>query len=120
MLDQLALRFLVALVLAPRELALLGRGQQPTVADLADVELERILRRRRGLRDVVGVLFFDVGGLRNELQLRLGGGFGEMVGKRPLLHRAGDIGLRSNGLESVNPPTEGARFGFCNRRAKLC
>ena len=41
-LDQPALRRLVAEVLAARELALLGRRQQPPVADLADVELQRI------------------------------------------------------------------------------
>ena len=44
-LDQLPLRGLVALVLAPCELALLGRRQQAAVADLAHVELERVLRR---------------------------------------------------------------------------
>ena len=44
-LDQLSLRRLVALVLAPGELALLGGCQQAAVADLAHVELEGILRR---------------------------------------------------------------------------
>ena len=44
-LDQPILRLLVALVLAAGELALLGMGQQTPVADLADVELERVLRR---------------------------------------------------------------------------
>ena len=41
-LDQLALGGLVALVLAAGELALLGRREQRPVADLADVELERV------------------------------------------------------------------------------
>ena len=41
-LDQAPLRGLVAEVLAAGELALLGRRQQPAVADLADVELERV------------------------------------------------------------------------------
>ena len=50
-LDQLALGRLVALVLAPCELALLGGGQQAAVADLAHVELERILRRLGDDRD---------------------------------------------------------------------
>ena len=43
-LDQAPLRELVAEVLAPRELALLGRREQPPVADLADVELQRVGR----------------------------------------------------------------------------
>ena len=41
-LDQALLGGLVAEILAPGELALLGRGQQAAVADLADVELERV------------------------------------------------------------------------------
>ena len=48
-LDQALLRGLVAEILAPGELALLGRGQQAPVADLPDVELERI----RGLEPLV-------------------------------------------------------------------
>ena len=54
-LDQATLRLLVALVLAPGELALLGVREQATVADLPDVELERVLRRREGgfWRDLV-------------------------------------------------------------------
>src|SRR2546426_1561637 len=40
-LDQLLLGLLVALVLAPGELALLRGRQEGTVADRADVELER-------------------------------------------------------------------------------
>ena len=49
-------------------------------------------------------------GLREQLplELRLGGGVGEMVGKRPLLHRAGGIGLRTNRLESCQPPDRGS------------
>jgi hypothetical protein len=43
-LDQLPLRLLVALVLAPRELALLRPREQAPVADLANVEPEWILR----------------------------------------------------------------------------
>ena len=43
-LDELALRRRVALVLAPRELALLGRGEQSPVADLAHVQLQRVVR----------------------------------------------------------------------------
>ena len=44
--DQLALGLLVTGVLAARELALLRRGEQAAVTDLADVELERVLRQR--------------------------------------------------------------------------
>ena len=56
-LDQPPLRLLVAGVLAPRELALLGAGQQRAAADRADVELERILRRGGALErlELVGV-----------------------------------------------------------------
>ena len=43
-LDQPPLRLLVAFVLAPRELALLGGREQPSVSDLADVELQRVVR----------------------------------------------------------------------------
>ena len=61
-LDELALRRLVAQVLAPGELALLRRRQEAAVADLADVELQRVVgarpcepwqltRRRRLVRD---------------------------------------------------------------------
>src|SRR6185437_14603202 len=46
-LDQFLLGLLVALVLAPCKLALLGRRQEWPVADRADVKLEGILR---GLR----------------------------------------------------------------------
>ena len=48
-LDQAPLCGLVPKILAPGELALLGRGQQPAVADLADVELQGI----RGLEPLV-------------------------------------------------------------------
>jgi hypothetical protein len=71
-LDQLALRCLVALVLAARELALLGRREQPAVADLAHVELERILRRLGDRND----LFLLVVGLLPGLRLRLRDGLG--------------------------------------------
>ena len=47
-LDELALRGLVALVLAARELPLLGRSQEAAVADLADVELQRVVGARPG------------------------------------------------------------------------
>jgi hypothetical protein len=105
-LDQLALGDLVALVLAPGELALL--------------ELERILGRGRSLFDVVLVDLVDFGGVLHELQLGLGRGLlGQGIWKRPLLHRARGIGLEKNALDPVNPPTEGARFFLCNRRAKL-
>ena len=57
-LDQLPLRFLVAGVLAPGELALFLAREQRPVADLADVEPQRIagrrLRDRSGLLGVVG------------------------------------------------------------------
>ena len=46
-LDQPTLCLLVALVLAPRELSLLGRSEQPSIADLAHVETKRILGRLR-------------------------------------------------------------------------
>ena len=114
--DQLALGGLVTLVLAPGELSLFGRRQQPAVTDLPNVELEGILGRRRFFLEVVLV---DLGAVLHELQLRLGGRRGERIRKRPLLHRARDIGLQEKPLDPVNPPTEGARFLFCNRRAKL-
>jgi hypothetical protein len=81
-LDELALGGLVALVLPPRQLALLGRRQQGPVADLTDVELERILRRGRFLdflrlfvllRLLCFLRFRGVGGLGDELELRLVG-----------------------------------------------
>ena len=84
-LDQLALGVFVALVLAPRELALFSRGQEPAVADLPDIELERILSWGRRLLEVV---FVDIGGLLDELQLWLGGRRGKGIWKRPLFHRA--------------------------------
>jgi hypothetical protein len=55
-LDQPALRRLVAQVLAPGERALLLPRQQRTVADLADVELERVLRLRRRIEFDVGLV----------------------------------------------------------------
>ena len=59
-LDQLPLRVLVACVLAPGELALFLARQQRPVADLADVEPQRVagrrLRDRSGLLVVVGRL----------------------------------------------------------------
>src|SRR5262249_60026548 len=45
--DEPPLRFLVTFVLALGKLALLRRRQQATVADLADIELERVLDGRR-------------------------------------------------------------------------
>jgi hypothetical protein len=83
-LDQLALRVFVALVLAPRELALLRGCQQPAVPDLADLELEWIRGWSRGLLDVV---FVDVGGVLDELQLWLEDWLRRRIWKRPLLHR---------------------------------
>ena len=71
-LDQAPLRGLVALVLAPRELALLGRRQERAVADLADVELERILRRSRRRRDGLGVVVLVLVLLRFARRPRLG------------------------------------------------
>ena len=47
-LDQLALRRLVAQVLAARELALLRRREQAPVADLTDVQLQRVVGGRSG------------------------------------------------------------------------
>ena len=47
-LDQPSLGGLVALVLAPGELPLLGRRQQPPVADLTNVELEWVVGARPG------------------------------------------------------------------------
>ena len=58
-LDQTALGGLVALVLQAGELAFLRRGEQRAVADLADVELERIRELRiGGLRLDDGVFLF--------------------------------------------------------------
>ena len=84
-LDQPSLRRLVALVLAAGELALLGGRQQAAVADLAHVELQRILGRlgdRSGrILGVVGLLGLDLLGIllpvlglverRQKLQMRL-------------------------------------------------
>ena len=55
-LDQAALGVLVAEVLAPRELALLAGCQQPAVAELADVELERVGRLKTLALGEAGVL----------------------------------------------------------------
>ena len=85
-LDQLALGRLVAEVLAPGQLTLLRRRQQATVADCADVELQRVAQFRRRLGLDLSLLFFgglrrgvDLGGrrrvvvrqLREQLQVRL-------------------------------------------------
>src|SRR5262249_60986702 len=45
-LDQLALRLLVALILAPGELAPLLPGEQRAVSDLADIEPQRVAGER--------------------------------------------------------------------------
>jgi hypothetical protein len=58
-LDEPPARDLVALVLAPGELALLGRRQKPAVADRPNVELQRVLKRLAGL-DLVGCLVGSV------------------------------------------------------------
>src|SRR4029453_14275087 len=80
---QAALRLLVARVLALGELALLGRRQQPAVADLPEGELQRILRRACGVERVLrSRLRLRLVQCRNELQLglalvgRLGGTIG--------------------------------------------
>ena len=60
-LDQAPLRGFVAEILAARELALLTGSEQPAVADLADVELERIVGAEPlvvGQAGVVGLLLF--------------------------------------------------------------
>ena len=93
-LDQLPLGGLVAEILAAGELALLRRRQEPAVADLADVELERILGRddllgRDGLalvRVVVGRGRFRILERRQQSQLRLAVRVIRRVRKR-LLHR---------------------------------
>ena len=77
-LDQALLGGLVAEVLAPGELALLGRGQQAAVADLADVELERVGALEAlvlAQEGVVGLLLFLLDGLverGQQLEGRLG------------------------------------------------
>ena len=93
-LDQPSLRRLVALVLAPGELALLGGRQQAAVADLAHVELERILRRLGDgdgrVLGVVGLLGLDLLGIllpilglverRQQLEMRLRGCLEDRLG----------------------------------------
>src|SRR5439155_1232164 len=59
-LDQLLLGLFVSLVLAAGELTLLGGRQERAVADRADVELEGILRRRRGLGRLAPVVLVRV------------------------------------------------------------
>ena len=71
-LDQATLGLLVAGVLALGELALLGGGQQPAVADLPEVELQRILRRACGVERVLGSgLGLGLVERRHELELGL-------------------------------------------------
>ncbi len=111
-LDQLLLGRLVALVLQARELAFLGGRQQRPVADLADVELERVgrLRLRRLALDRLGLLDL-VDRLRNDLEPRLGmPGLGERFWERPLLHYAGCIGSPPPPLEGRVHPHEGSRM----------
>ena len=142
-LDEASLGPLVALVLAARELALLGRGQKGAVADLADVELERILGRGGDGGDglFVGVVvrlllvlllgLFGVFGVRDELELRLldfeGLGLAREF-RRRVLH-APPIGGLSNGLErlrpirgmkGVTPRVEGGSVLFRRTRGDRC
>ena len=98
-LDQAPLRELVAEVLAPGELALLRRREQPAVADLADVELQRVgrlealvLAEARVLGLVVFFLF-DV----DEVEDGIGLAVERRVGKR-MLHIS-PIGGRKRELE---------------------
>jgi hypothetical protein len=64
-LDESTLGVLVAGVLAPRELALLLSRQQPAVADLPHVELQRVtgLRGGDGFRLVFAELLRELGGV---------------------------------------------------------
>ena len=77
-LDQAALGARVAEILEARELPLLGRREQPPVADLADVELERVgglealvLGEERVVRLLLD-LFFDLVQRRQQPEDRLG------------------------------------------------
>ena len=96
---------LVAEILEARELALLGRREQPSVADLADVELQRVGRLEAlvlGEEGVVGlllVLVFDLVEGRQQLEHGLGRlGFQRRLGKR-LLHSGLLSAGRSAALE---------------------
>ncbi len=99
-LDQPPLRLLVARVLSPGELALLGAGQQRTATDLAHVQAQRVLGRR------LGACRRGLPGARDRLVVRLVGprGAGDQhevcvpwfvlvaersLWERLLLHRAG-------------------------------
>src|SRR5207247_5273493 len=88
--DQLLLRLFVSLVLAAGQLTLLGGRQERAVADRADVELERILRRRRGLGRLAPVVLVGVllRGLGQQLEPRLCRRVivGRKTWERPLLH----------------------------------
>src|SRR5262249_26515749 len=105
-LDQTALRLLVALVLALRQRTFLGGGEKAAVADLPEVELQRILgrpgrvelvlRRRLRLRLVQG---------GNELEPRLV--FGRLGG-RTLVRHTPDIGIYRRRLNTKIPSTERA------------
>jgi hypothetical protein len=68
-------------------------GQKGAVADLADVELERVGGLRLGDLDLLDLLDGVERLSRNYLEPRLNGfGLGEGLWERPLLHHAGCIG----------------------------
>ena len=95
-LDQAALRLLVAGVLALGELALLAGREQPAVADLPEVELQRILCRARGVERVLGRrLGLGLVERGHELELRLI--LGRLVGTLVVRHTSG-IGNRRQRL----------------------
>jgi hypothetical protein len=88
----------VAKVLAPGELALLGRREQPTVADLADVELQGVGRLEALVLaegSVLGLLLFLFG--VDEVEDGIGLTIERRVGKR-MLHIS-PIGGRKRELE---------------------
>jgi hypothetical protein len=119
-LDQPLLRDLVARILAPGELALLRGRQQRAVADLADVELQRVLRRAGclalfallGVLRVFGLvvrLGFCVLSRRKQLEVRLRRCVEVALGKWPLCHREPCIGAPEEDLDDrANPRSRDA------------
>ena len=119
-LDELPLRRLVARVLAARQLPLLLGGQQPAVADRADVELQRVGERRAVLGLPARLLAFngvrsvEFAGVRDHLEARNRGLLYVRLWNGPRLHE-GCIGAD----HSVEFPLSGEpRLSSTNRRVQ--